>query len=234
MRVLKEYIRYYISGALSERSGSAVQPLFYETKGPTLGLLRKYVRSVIQEINEVCGDASEDVADALATAQMAHLGQKRRSGEPYLVHPVEVASIVHRYYPENTVLCAAALLHDSLEDALKMGNVRSNKDMESLIAGSFGDPNVGHEALRIVKALTHASGADYTDYVLSMSSDPDVLKIKLSDMLHNLQSTPSDKQRLKYKKALNILSPEGHAPAGINKSHWTALMNAVNQDLRRE
>ena len=224
MLVLKEYIRHYISGGISEK----YDPELFHEKNRTYSLLREYVRSVICEINEVCGDVDEDVADALATAQMAHLGQKRRTGEPYLVHPVEVANIVHRYYPENTVLCAAALLHDSLEDALKMGNVVSNKDMESLIAGSFGNESVGQEALRIVRALTHSGGTDYGDYVLAISSDPDVLKIKLSDMLHNLQSAPSDKQRQKYKKALQILSPEGLPPTGISTEHWNALIRAVN------
>ena len=232
MRVLKEYIRHYITGALKEKNSTA-EEVFQKRKSTSLQILRDYVRGVIKEINEVCGDVNDDVADALATAQMAHLGQTRRSGEPYLVHPVEVANIVHAYYPEETTLCAAALLHDSLEDALKMGNVVSNKDMESLIAGSFGDPSVGHEALRIVKSLTHAPGDDYSRYVLSIASDPDVLKIKLADMLHNLNSSPSKKQKQKYKNALQILSPEGKPPSGISSGHWKALMNAADDTKER-
>ena len=234
MQVLKEYIRYYISGSLRESREIEISCQLDEMKkrgNITENVLRKFVRSVILEhINEVCGEVSDDVADALATAQLAHLGQKRRSGEPYLTHPVEVANIVHMYYPDEPVLCAAALLHDALEDALKMGNIEDDKSMESMIAGSFGDPFVGNEALRIVRSLTHAEGVEYSDYVLSLSSDPNVLKIKLADMLHNLQSSPSDKQKEKYRNALQALSPDGAPPLDVDSGHWESIMRIFNKD----
>ena len=238
MKVLEEYISYYISGTLREKRECQISGQLenmQKLQNSSENVLREYVRSVILEhINEVCGEVSDDVADALATAQMAHLGQKRRSGEPYLTHPVEVANIVNMYYPEDPVLCAAALLHDSLEDALKMGNVTDNADMESLIAGSFGNPSVGERALSIVKSLTHSKGVEYSDYVLDLSSDPDVLKIKLSDMLHNLRSSPSDKQKEKYRKALLTLSPNLTPPPEINSSHWRSLVKLIIKDDNSE
>ena len=168
--------------------------------------------------------------DALATAQMAHLGQTRRSGEPYLTHPIEVANIVHTYYPDDPILCAAALLHDTLEDAINLGNVEQSEDMESLIAGSFGDPAMGHKALSIVKSLTHDSGTGYSEYVLNVSKSPDVLKIKLADMLHNLQSAPSERQKTKYKNALKVLSPDRTPPPGINPAHWKEILSLTMED----
>ena len=234
MKVLKQYVRYYISGTLRERRERRLRLKIismHESKDYNESVLRKYVRTVILEhINEVCGEVSADVADALATAQMAHLGQTRRSGEPYLTHPIEVANIVHAYYPENPVLCAAALLHDTLEDALKLGNVEHNEDMESLIAGSFGSPEVGNKALAIVKSLTHSGGTKYSDYVLGVAKDPDVLKIKLADMLHNLRSSPSEKQKEKYSNALASLSPDGSVPFGINSAHWKELIKLTTND----
>lgn len=237
MKVLKEYIRYYISGTLREKREASLINQFKNLqaqKNEPENVLRIYVRKVILEhINEVCGSVSDDVADAIATAQMAHLGQKRRSGEPYLTHPLEVADIVYTYYPDDPILCAAALLHDSLEDALMMGNVTSNQEMESLIAGSFGNPEVGNKALDIVKQLTHSKGVNYSDYVQSLSASPDVLKIKLSDMLHNLQSSPSKRQRSKYRDALDALSPSGTTPEGISSGHWKRLMS-LTQDQQYE
>jgi (p)ppGpp synthase/HD superfamily hydrolase len=233
MKELQKYASYYSSGTLREKREQhmmeSCNSMRLDEKNDE-GLVREYVRSVIlSHIREVCGEASDDINDALATAQMAHLGQTRRSGEPYLTHPIEVANIVHQFYPEDPTLCAAAILHDTLEDALRYGNVETNEDMESFIAGSFGDVNLGNDTLRLVKALTHSSD-DYMGYIKSISQDSDVLKIKLSDMLHNLRSSPSDTQRLKYKNALDSLSSSGHPPPGISGDHWKELMSLIKTD----
>ena len=186
-------------------------------------------------IREICGVSTADIDDALATAQLAHLGQKRRSGEDYIEHPKEVARIVYRYYGDPN-LCAAALLHDALEDAYSLGNVKSTAEMASLIAASFGDEEVGREALRIVNRLTHDKGtSSYDEYVLTLLDDPNALKIKLSDMLHNLQSGPSERQQLKYGKALQTLqNAAGGTPPGINSGHWAALQKYAGLDVQTE
>jgi len=191
-------------------------------------LLRKLIR-------EICGVPTDDLDDALATAQLAHFGQTRRSGEAYLEHPKEVARIVYRYYRDQD-LCAAALLHDTLEDAPRYGTVQSAEEMASLISASFNDPEIGQEALRIVNRLTHKKGGlPYHAYVLSLLDDPDALKIKLSDMLHNLQSNPSDSQKLKYVDALEALQiTAGGIPSGIDTSHWRALQAAAGLDKQSE
>ena len=124
-------------------------------------LLRQY-------ISEICGMASADVDDAMATAQLAHLGQTRRSGEPYIEHPMAVAKIIEKYYPEDQTLCAIALLHDTLEDAIELGNIKSSEDLSSMITASFGDVQSGREALRVVRQLTHEKNVPYQDYVLSL------------------------------------------------------------------
>ena len=70
------------------------------------------------------GKSNADIENAMSTANLAHLGQERRGGEPYIVHPVAVADIVYHFYPDDQVLCGIALLHDTMEDALKHGNVK--------------------------------------------------------------------------------------------------------------
>jgi len=174
-------------------------------------------------IREICGAPDVNIDDALATAQLAHLGQKRRSGEEYIEHPKQVAQIVYDYY-QDPVLCAAALLHDTLEDAVAQGNAETDEEMSSLISGSFGDPGLGDDVLRLVRSLTHEKSTPYTDYLIDLASNPQALRIKLADVLHNLSSSPSEKQVRKYGDALKALQQVyGSPPASISTAHWNAL-----------
>jgi hypothetical protein len=98
--------------------------------------------------------------------------------------------------------------------------------MAMMIAGSFGDPEVGREAVRVVRLLTHASDVPYDQYVIQLINEPHAMRIKLADMLHNLQSAPSDKQITKYANALqNIINSVGGPPPEINSRHWAELMS---------
>jgi len=188
---------------------------------------RKFDLHLRRLIREICGSPDVDINDALATAQLAHLGQRRRSGEEYIEHPKQVAQIVYSYY-QDPVLCAAALLHDTLEDAVAQGNADTDEEMASLISGSFGDPELGDDVLRLVRSLTHIKNVPYTDYLLDLALDPQALKVKLADVLHNLSSSPSEKQIVKYTSALEALRDAyGEPPAGISKSHWNALKKVV-------
>ena len=73
--------------------------------------LRQYIRQIlIEKITR------EDLEDVMQTAQLAHLGQTRRDGSPYITHPVAVQSIVARFYPDNLKAQVLAVLHDSLEE----------------------------------------------------------------------------------------------------------------------
>lgn len=184
-------------------------------------------------IKEVCGAMSADVEDALATAQLAHLGQTRKSGESYISHPMAVAELVFKYYNDD-YLCAAALMHDALEDALPQGNVESQDEMSSLIAGSFGDPQEGERILAIVQSLTHERWTPYVDYVLGLGDNIPALRIKLSDMMHNLSSSPSPRQLAKYANAVDALESEfGSPPPGISLTHWRDLKDVLG-DLQTE
>ena len=199
-------------------------------ESPDDKLIREFIRYVIKEQSVgLCGDRALDLEDALATAQLAHMGQTRRSGGPYLSHPMEVARIINAYYPDTPDLCTIALLHDALEDALTQGNVSSQEEMESMIAGSFQDSNLGHRALEIVSALTHDKGIPYTDYLLELASEPSALKIKLADMLHNIQSSPPERQFKKYQGAIEVLRNHfGGIPPQINTAHWNAILHATD------
>lgn len=165
----------------------------------------------------------DDFRDVYATARMAHTGQKRRSGEDYFTHPSEVRNIVRRFYPKDHAAQIVALLHDSIEDA-PGSTVDSVEEMEQFIRGSIQDPRAGQVVIDAVKSLTHEKGGSYSDYVVSLLNNRLALRVKLADMVHNLSSSPSPKQKAKYANAIGMISDEaGGIPAGISSKHWEAL-----------
>ena len=193
---------------------------------PAKKTLKKY-------ISEICG--WKDADQILSTAELAHTGQTRRSGEPYIEHPIAVANIISQYYPGERLLCTAALLHDTLEDAVANGNFKDEQELVDTIKGSYRNPEEGLQVLSIVYALTHDKSADYTDYLVSLSSNVDALKIKLADMLHNMSTGPTPKQARKYRVAFDeLIKVHNGIPAGINQGHWDALVNIIDGALDNE
>ena len=185
--------------------------------------------TLLSFIKEVCGGADADAI--LSTAELAHGGQVRRSGEPYIEHPIAVANIINQYYPGERLLCTAALLHDTLEDAVENGNFKDEQELVDTIQSAYTNPEEGQQVLSIVYALTHEKSTPYTEYVISLSNNTSALKIKLADMLHNLSNNPSPRQLIKYGTALNALAGVGgNIPTGIHPGHWDALMKIANPD----
>jgi len=119
-------------------------------------------------------------------ATLAHEGQKRNSGSPYIEHPIRVASKVEdRLKP-------IALLHDVVEDTLI-----TLKDLEDLKFPSY--------ILDAVDLLTHKKGDTNVTYWNKIMTNPDAINVKLRDIEDNLASIPSVYARSKYAKALDSL-----------------------------
>ena len=165
----------------------------------------------------------EDFIDVYNTARLAHMGQMRRDGKEYFSHPSEVRNIVRKFYPKDYAAQMVALLHDSIEDA--PGNtVDSVEEMETLIRGSIQSPEAGYVVVDAVKALTHEKNSPYSNYVVGLLDNQLALRVKLADMVHNLSSTPSPRQKAKYTNAMNMISDAaGGIPNGISPKHWEAL-----------
>ena len=180
---------------------------------------------------EICGGVDAD--QMMAAAEKAHSGQMRRSGGPYIEHPMEVARIIMRYYPGEPALCTAALLHDSLEDSINLGNMKDEKELRELIIQSSDDPKLGAQVFDIVKRLTHSKDTPYGDYVISLSGDPDALRIKLADMMHNLSSSPTPRQAKKYQTAIDSLEKTfGGVPPAVSPEHWADLKELVSTGIK--
>jgi guanosine-3',5'-bis(diphosphate) 3'-pyrophosphohydrolase len=143
---------------------------------------------------------------AYVFAARAHKGQVRRSGEPYLSHPLEVASLLADMRLDKTTL-VAALLHDVLEDTdVTSAEVRENfgKDVADLVEGVT-------KISRVQDASPEARRAEtIRKIILAMTDDIRVIFIKLADRIHNLQTLEfldEEKQRQVARETLDIYAP---------------------------
>ena len=153
---------------------------------------------------------------AYEMAEAKHRGQLRRSGDPYITHPLAVAQILAELGMTAPTLCAA-LLHDTIED--------TDYDLVQLRA-DFGD-----EVALLVDGVTNLDKVKYGQaaqaestrkMVVAMARDIRVLVIKLCDRLHNmrtLQYLPAEKQQTKARETLEIYAPLAHR-LGMNAIKW--------------
>ncbi|MFC5931492.1 bifunctional (p)ppGpp synthetase/guanosine-3',5'-bis(diphosphate) 3'-pyrophosphohydrolase [Cryobacterium melibiosiphilum] len=153
---------------------------------------------------------------AYAVAERAHEGQMRRSGEPYITHPVAVAQILADL-GIGTKTVSAALLHDTVED--------TDYTLDQLRA-DFGD-----EIAMLVDGVTKLDKVKYGDstqaetvrkMIVAMSKDIRVLIIKLADRLHNARTwgfVPNESAVRKATETLEIYAPLAHR-LGIQTIKW--------------
>lgn len=130
----------------------------------------------------------EDQAELIA--RIAHAGQKRRGGADYITHPKRVA---HKLRDQSEAVRATAWLHDVLEDTPVTAE---------LLTGSI-PPEVVHA----VEVLTHRTGESYDQYLmrLKMTGNEIALAVKIADIEDNLADIPTDRQKEKYRAALQFL-----------------------------
>ncbi|MGA9749411.1 MAG: bifunctional (p)ppGpp synthetase/guanosine-3',5'-bis(diphosphate) 3'-pyrophosphohydrolase [Nocardioides sp.] len=156
------------------------------------------------------------VERAYLTAERLHAHQARKSGDPYITHPLAVATILADIGMTEPTLCAA-LLHDTVEDtAYTLDELR----------GDFGD-----EIAALVDGVTKLDKVKYGDsaqaetirkMIVAMSRDIRVLVIKLADRLHNMRTLrylKQEKQERIARETLEIFAPLAHR-LGMNTLKW--------------
>lgn len=151
-------------------------------------------------------------------ASAAHAGQKRKSGEPFIVHPIEVGIILADLRMDAETI-TAALLHDTVEDT----DVTAEE-----VEGLFG-PDVRQLVEGVTKitrievgSLTDEQAATIRKMLVAMSKDIRVIVIKLADRLHNMRTLSSlreDRRIFKSRETLEIYAPIAHR-LGINSIKW--------------
>ncbi len=168
----------------------------------------KLYEQFVNEINLEKFDR-ERLDKAFHFAYQKHKDQRRASGEPYIVHPINVARIVNRFYlDENSLI--AALLHDVLEDT---------DASEDQIRELFGD-----DVLFLVSSLTKISkikyrskeesqAANFRKMIVAMAKDIRVILIKLADRLHNMRTIcylKKEKQERISQETMDVYAPIAH------------------------
>lgn len=153
---------------------------------------------------------------AYQVAEKYHEGQKRKSGDPYITHPVAVATILAEMGMTGAIL-AAALLHDTVED--------TDYSLEQVTA------DFSEEIAMLVDGVTKLDKVHYGDaapaetvrkMVIAMSRDIRVLLIKLADRLHNARTwryVSAESSARKAKETLEIFAPLAHR-LGMNTVKW--------------
>lgn len=171
-------------------------------------LLDTYMRSKHRKKKDV-------IVRAFNFAKQAHKGARRRSGEPYILHPIAVAQIVCENIGLGSTSICAALLHDVVEDT-----DYSVEDIQNIF---------GQKVAMIVDGLTKISGGIFGNHaseqaenfkklLLTMSEDIRVILIKMADRLHNMRTLGSMIPSKQYKIAgetLYIYAPLAHR-LGLN------------------
>lgn len=152
----------------------------------------------------------ELITRAFELANKAHLNMRRRSGEPYIIHPIEVAKIVNWEIGLGSKAIACALMHDVVED--------TEYTLED-IRGLFGE-----KIASIIDGLTKISGTynsennslqaeNFRKMLLTLSDDLRVILIKTADRLHNMRTLDSLPERKKMKVAgetIYLYAPLAH------------------------
>ena len=193
-----------------------------EPSSPNEELLRtadKLYEVLRQKMTGYLPDADLSLVDrAYAFAVRAHEGQRRASGECYVLHPLAVATLLTELEMD-PVGIAAALLHDVVEDTgVKLSQLEAQfgKQVAALVDGVTKLGRLGFASAR------EAQAENVRKMVLAMAQDLRVVIIKLADRLHNMRTLkylPVEKQRKIAEETLEIYAPLAHR-LGVWRFKW--------------
>src|ERR687893_1203925 len=177
------------------------------------------VSSLIEKVAAYGPEGPEELlAEAYGMAHAAHKGQVRKSGEPFVYHPLATADILAELHLDSTTI-AAAILHDVLEDT-----DLTKQELEARFGEEVADIVDGVTKLKRLPAenLEEAQAESLRKMIVAMSRDVRVIIIKLADRLHNMRTLAYLKRENQLKKAtetLEIYAPLAHR-LGIYSVKW--------------
>ena len=154
---------------------------------------------------------SERVAKAVEIAKKAHDGQFRKTGEPYIVHPLAVKKILEEWgMDEDTII--AGVLHDTVEDTnLTLDDIRKEfGEPVAFLVDGVTKLSTARNGMRDIDTYLPATKDNFLRLMIALGDDVRVLIIKLADRLHNLRTLsalPPDKQKKIAKESLEVFVP---------------------------
>ncbi len=154
---------------------------------------------------------SERIKRAVAVAKKAHEGQTRKTGEPYIVHPLAVKKILEEWgMDEDTII--AGVLHDTVEDTdLTLDDIKKEfGESVAFLVDGVTKLSTARDGMRDIDTYLPATKDNFLRLMIALGDDIRVLIIKLADRLHNLRTLsalPPDKQRKIAKETLEIFAP---------------------------
>ena len=164
------------------------------------------IEDVIKEIKKYNPEEEEIVRKAYEVAEKAHAHQKRESGEPYIIHPLNVCMNLTKFKADGSSLCAG-LLHDVVEDTdYTLEDIKEmfNEDIAFLVDGVTKISNLHYNT------KDEATNANIRRLIYSLIDDERIIIIKLCDRLHNMRTLEfkaPEKRIRSANETLNIFVP---------------------------
>ncbi|MBP5231533.1 MAG: bifunctional (p)ppGpp synthetase/guanosine-3',5'-bis(diphosphate) 3'-pyrophosphohydrolase [Clostridia bacterium] len=173
-------------------------------------LMQYSIETLLEKCRESGSYDVPKIEKAYRLAEQMHSGQKRISGEPYLVHPVAVASIVFDCQLDTDSICAA-FLHDTVEDC---ADKISLEDIREQFGNDVADIVDGVTKLNIpFETKEESSIRNLRKMFMAMSKDLRVIFVKLADRLHNMRTLSvrsPEKQRAIALETMHVYAPIAH------------------------
>ncbi|MET8695820.1 RelA/SpoT family protein [Streptomyces bauhiniae] len=210
------------AGQTAPRSGSSnrvrarLARLGVQRANPYNPVLEPLLRIVRSNDPKIENATLRQIERAYQVAERWHRGQKRKSGDPYITHPLAVTTILAELGMDPATLMAG-LLHDTVEDT-EYGLDDLRRDFGDVVALLVD----GVTKLDKVKFGEAAQAETVRKMVVAMAKDPRVLVIKLADRLHNMRTMrylKREKQEKKARETLEIYAPLAHR-LGMNTIKW--------------
>lgn len=154
---------------------------------------------------------TERIRHAVEIATKAHEGQFRKTGEPYIIHPLAVKKILEEWgMDEDTII--AGILHDTVEDThLTLNDIKDEfGDSVAFLVDGVTKLSTARNGMRDIDTYLPETKDNFLRLMIALGSDIRVLIIKLADRLHNLRTLsalPPDKQKKIAKESLEVFAP---------------------------